>query len=220
MTRARLTVDLDALARNHATLRKEAGGATVAPVLKADGYGLGAAAAGRRLWTQGARSFFVARLHEAEKLREALGLERPATIYVLDGLAGAAPSRFTSADLTPVLNSTLDIDGWRGVDRPAALHVDTGMNRLGVVMENLDAAGGLPIAHVMSHLACAAEPANPRNRRQLELFRTARACFPAASASLACARGSACSVAAPVSDRTSASPRSLPWRPRCCSCAI
>src|SRR5258706_3263260 len=63
------------------------------------------------------------------------------------------------------------------------------MNRLGVVMENLDAAGGLPIAHVMSHLACAAEPANPRNRRQLELFRTARACFPAASASLAASAG-------------------------------
>src|SRR6185295_2636105 len=94
--RARLTIDLDALAHNHAVLRREAGGAEVAPVVKADGYGLGAAPLARRLWTEGARSFFVARLDEGEALRTALGAERPATVYVLDGLTENAMARISA----------------------------------------------------------------------------------------------------------------------------
>src|ERR1700760_2552789 len=102
---ARLTIDLDALAHNHALLRAEAKGAEVAPVLKSDAYGLGAAPVGRRLWAEGARSFFVARLSEGEALREALTPDRPATIYVLDGMTEGAGPRLAAADLTPVLSS-------------------------------------------------------------------------------------------------------------------
>ena len=75
---ARLTMDLDALARNYAVLRAEAAGTEVAPVLKSDAYGLGAGPVARRLWAEGARSFFVARLAEGEALRAALSAERPA----------------------------------------------------------------------------------------------------------------------------------------------
>ena len=102
---ARLTIDLDALAHNHAVLRREAAGAEVAPVVKADGYGLGAAQASRRLWAEGARSFYVARLEEGEALRAALGPARLATIYVLDGLTDGAATRLAAAQLTPVLAS-------------------------------------------------------------------------------------------------------------------
>ena len=62
---ARLDIDLDALAHNYAVLVREAAGAEVAPVVKADGYGLGAAPIAARLWAEGARSFFVARLVKA-----------------------------------------------------------------------------------------------------------------------------------------------------------
>src|ERR1700755_3220951 len=86
--RARLTVDLDALAANHAVLKQLAGPAEVAPVLKADGYGLGAGPIGRRLWAEGARSFFVARLEEGEALRAGLGPDRPARGPGLGGAAG------------------------------------------------------------------------------------------------------------------------------------
>ena len=104
-TSARLTIDLDALAHNFAVLRAQAAGADAAPVIKADGYGLGAAQVARRLWAEGAQGFFVARLSEGESLRAALGAEHPATIYVLDGfLAGAGP-RLAAARLTPVLSS-------------------------------------------------------------------------------------------------------------------
>src|SRR5215218_9849441 len=101
--RARLTIDLGALAQNHAVIAREAPGAEVAPVVKSDGYGLGAGPVAQRLWAEGARSFFVARLAEAESLRRELGLDRPATIYVLDGVTAGAAPRLAEAELTPVI---------------------------------------------------------------------------------------------------------------------
>ena len=189
MSAARLTIDLGALAANHAALRQAAGGTTVAPVVKADGYGLGAGPIAGRLWQEGARDFFVARLSEGLDLRRALGPARPARIFVLDGVAGASSEPFREADLTPVLNSADDVDRWRGVSRPCVLHIDTGMNRLGLTLDEADAARDLPVAMVMSHLACAADPANPRNGIQLALFAQARALFPDAPASLSASAG-------------------------------
>src|SRR5881394_3007423 len=102
--RARLTIDLDALAHNYAVLEDAAAGAEVAAVVKADGYGLGAGPVCRRLWSEGCRSFFVARTSEGESLRAAMG-ERDAAIYVLDGLLPGSEARLAAADLTPVLNT-------------------------------------------------------------------------------------------------------------------
>lgn len=189
MSRARLTIDLGALAANHATLRAAAPGAVVAPVAKADGYGLGAGLVGARLWDEGARDIFVARLSEGQALRAALGADRPARIFVLDGVAGAEPGAFEDAALTPVLNTAEDIARWRSTGRPCAIHVDTGMNRLGVDVDDARAASDLKVELVMSHMACAADPAHPRNARQLALFREARARFPNAQASLAASAG-------------------------------
>jgi alanine racemase len=189
VTRAHLTIDLDALAANHAVLRAAASGAEVAPVVKADGYGLGAGPVARRLWAEGAHTFFVARLSEGAALRAALGAGRPATIFVLDGPGSADLSDLQDADLTPVLNSPEDVSRWRPTGAPAALHIDTGMNRLGVTADEARASHGLNIVHVMSHLACAADAASPRNRHQLDRFRAVRTLFPGATASLSASAG-------------------------------
>ena len=189
MSAARLTVDLDALAANHAVLRQASAGAVVAPVVKADGYGLGAGPIAERLWQEGARDFFVARLSEGLALRHALGAARPARIFILDGVAGASTAPFHEADLTPVLNSADDVARWRRVGRPCVLHIDTGMNRLGLTLDEAEGARDLPVAMVISHLACAAEPACPRNGIQLALFAQARALFPDAPASLSASAG-------------------------------
>src|SRR6478609_9217940 len=101
----RLTIDLGALSHNYAVLRQEAAPAEVAPVLKADGYGLGAGAVGARLWDEGARTFFVARLSEGEDLRAALTPDRHATIYVLDGFTAGAGARLAAAELSPALST-------------------------------------------------------------------------------------------------------------------
>lgn len=193
MPDSRLTIDLDALAANYATLRAAARGAEVAPVVKADGYGLGAGAIAHRLYGEGARTFYVARLAEGEALRAALA-ERGAEILVLDGAVAGASERLRAAGLTPVLNSLEQVALWRaeGEGRPAALHVDTGMNRLGLTLDEADAvarSGGLRLSLIMSHLACADEPESAKNLDQLTAFRTARALFSGVPASLANSAG-------------------------------
>jgi alanine racemase len=199
---ARLTIDLDALAHNHAVLCAEAPGAEVAPVLKSDAYGLGAGPVARRLWAEGARSFFVARLQEGEALRAHLAPERPATIYVLDGLTEGAAPRLQAAGLTPVLYSLPQVaaacahaaNARRPL--PVALNIDTGMNRQGLtcdetraVVQATDRLRGLDVGLVMSHLGSAAEPDNSRNARQLSDFLKVRSLFPGARASLAASAG-------------------------------
>ncbi|WP_091738616.1 alanine racemase [Phenylobacterium immobile] len=193
--RATLTIDLDALAQNYATLKEAATGAEVAPVVKSDAYGLGAGPVGRRLWAEGARSFFVARLDEGERLRVALGGDRPAEIYVLDGFAAAARARYEASALTPALASAAQVRAvreWSAAPR-MALHVDTGMNRQGLtVAEAIEVAqsgDGPQISLVMSHLGAAATPTDPNNARQLARFRAIRAAFPTARASLAASAG-------------------------------
>jgi alanine racemase len=201
-TAARLTVDLDALAHNFHLMAREAGGAEIGPVVKADGYGLGAAQVARRLWAEGARSFFVARLAEGEALRAALGPERAAAIHILDGFTRGAGPRLAAAALTPVICTLPQLGeagAWAaGSGRPLAcgLHIYTGMNRQGLTAEEARAVAqgrgglrGLDIQLVMSHLGSASEPEDGRNSNQLREFLEVRATFPQARASLAASAG-------------------------------
>lgn len=195
---ARLTVDLDALADNFHLVRATAGGADVAPVVKADAYGLGAGPVSRRLWAEGARTFFVARVSEGEQLRQDLGPDRAAHIYVLDGAPPGSAPRLAAAGLVPVLNSLAQVEETAAFARgrqsplPVALHIDTGLNRLGLRPEEARALAeargrlaGLGLVLIMSHLACAPDPDHPMNRLQLERFREVSALFPEAPRSLA-----------------------------------
>lgn len=198
---ARLTIDLDALAHNFHALAAQAQGAEVAPVVKSDAYGLGAAQVARRLWAEGARSFFVARLGEGESLRAALGPERAAAIFVLDGFTANAGPRLDAARLTPALCSLPQVSAaaaWAarsGQPLSVALHVDTGMNRQGVTPDEARAllAGqalrGLDVSLVMSHLGSASAPQDPRNSEQLQRFLEVRSAFAEARASLSASAG-------------------------------
>ncbi|HEY0265309.1 MAG TPA: alanine racemase, partial [Rhizomicrobium sp.] len=126
-----------------------------------------------------------------------------ARIFVLDGAAPDAVPALIRFSLTPVLNSLAQIAAWSaaaGSARTAldaVIHVDTGMNRLGLAADELSIlaaeAGrrlaGLNLVLVMSHLACGDEPANPMNARQLSRFRQALAMLPPAPASLAASHG-------------------------------
>lgn len=199
---ARLTIDLDALAHNYGVLCAQAPGAEPAPVLKADGYGLGAGPVGRRLWAEGARRFFVARLTEGEALRQALGPDMPAAIHVLDGFGPGTGPRLAAAALTPVLHSLAQAEAARAYAATArtplavTLHVDSGMNRQGLtpaearaLAQSPDRLQGLDVQVVMSHLGSATAPADPRNGLQLARFAAVRLLFPKARASFAASAG-------------------------------
>jgi len=164
---ASLTVDLGALARNFHTLAALTG-RPVNPVVKADGYGLGAVAVAKRLMAEGARTFFVARAAEGVILRAGLGSEP--TIYVLDGAHGDNIQSIRAANLRPVLNQPAQVENWLSSGGGACgLQIDTAMNRLGYRVENApEPFSGLEL--VMTHLACADEPSNPLNRQQRDAY--------------------------------------------------
>jgi alanine racemase len=172
---ATLTIDLTALAANFHAL-EAAGGAPVHPVVKADSYGLGASACAERLTAEGARTFFVARTGEGERLRAALGPE--VAIYVLDGCLAGRAARLRAAGLKPVLNTGAQLAEWREAKGgPCGLQIDTGMNRLGFRVEDApEPFDGLDL--VLSHLACADDPAEPMNARQRDAFAAAAARYP------------------------------------------
>ena len=171
--------------------KKQAPSAAIAAVVKADAYGLGAVQASRALAQAGARVFFTATQGEALAVRRALG-EGP-QVFVLNGPAAADDAGpMHAAKLTPVLNSLAQIKLWdaRG---PAALHIDTGMNRLGVGPEELPHASialkGASLALVMSHLACASSVKHEMNALQRTRFIDAATLFPKAPLSLASTAG-------------------------------
>ncbi len=130
-----LSVDLTALGRNYDKLRALAGPAECAAVVKGDGYGTGARRIAGALAAKGCRTFFVATLDEARAVRSVL--TEPA-IYVLDGLFPGAAADFAALGVRPVLGDMAEIEEWaafcraRGERLPAAVHLDTGMNRLGL----------------------------------------------------------------------------------------
>jgi alanine racemase len=198
---ARLTIRLGAVVANFKTVQRLAAPAGVAAVVKADGYGLGArfiaaALAGRAHCD----AFFVARVEEGVALRPIVPAAR---IFVLDGAPPDAVPALITHRLTPVLNSLADIAAWNAAAQAArrefdaVLHVDTGMNRLGIptgelsvlVAESRKRFSALRIVLVMSHLACADDPDAKLNAIQLDRFRTALTLLPSAPASLASSGG-------------------------------
>jgi alanine racemase len=190
--RAVLAVDLEAVVENHGRLQRAAPGAEIAAVVKADGYGLGAAEVARVLAAAGCRSFFVAHPAEGIALHAALPA---AAIYVLHGLQEGDGEDLAAAELIPVLNQPGEVARYAALARhraerlPAALQIDTGMCRLGLAEKEVDRLdpghlAALDLRLVMSHLACAEETANPMNREQLARFERLRQRLPAAPASL------------------------------------
>ncbi|HEY5081722.1 MAG TPA: alanine racemase [Bauldia sp.] len=194
----RLTIDLGALVANWRTLAARAPGATTAAVVKADGYGVGALEASKALAAAGCGTFFVGLPEEGIRLRAALPA---ATIYVLAGLIPGSVEALTRANLRPVLGSPTEIDAWiaarrAGASTGAAIHIDTGMNRLGLTAAEArdlvaapDRIAALAPSLLMSHLACADTPAHPLNARQLAAFRIVRSALPQVPASLANSSG-------------------------------
>jgi alanine racemase len=195
---ARLTVRLGAVKANYAEMARRAGSARVAPVVKADGYGLGAAPIAQALATAGADTFFVARIEEGIALRRALPDVR---IMVLDGARADVVPALVTHQLTPVLNALEELDAYsaaaRGGKLDAALQLDTGISRSGLSREaigELRAAAKTRLANInlvmiLSQLACADEPEHPQNARQLSRFREALTILPPAPASLAASAG-------------------------------
>ena len=182
MATATLAIDLDAIAANWRALDRLSGqGVQTGAVVKADAYGLGAARVSRALAQAGARRFFVAAAEEGAAVRQALG--PGPQINVLSGHMAGDTEMIGDLDLTPMLNSleqiTRHLEALPG--HPFGVQLDTGMNRLGLSVDEAQAALaalGRPPELVMSHFVSSEDQASPDNAAQIERFARVRAMIP------------------------------------------
>lgn len=189
-----LTIDTSAIVANWKTLRDRFTGRETAAVVKADAYGLGMEPVATALANEGCDTFFVATLDEAIALRAVLPDVR---ILVLHGVQLGEEFALRQHRLIPVLNSVQQLARWQPVAREfphavSALHIDTGMARMGLQPLELEAllqadAACLRDGRVgllMSHLACAPDATHPLNAAQQSFFRQACTFAPEIPASL------------------------------------
>ena len=193
-----LTVDLSAIEANWRALGHRAMPAECAAVIKADGYGCGIEKVAAALAKAGCKTFFVADLAEARQVRN---VAPDPAIYVLNGLLSGTAGSYADIRARPVIGSMVELAEWDAfvsVNKwlgGAALHVDTGMNRLGISVN--EAAALAPrirsenhgINLLMSHLACAEQPEHPLNERQISVFREVRMLYRGIPSSLANSSG-------------------------------
>lgn len=191
---ATLTIDLGALVSNWRKLGASAG-TEAGAVVKANAYGLGIEPVVTALYAAGCRSFFVAHLSEGVRAR---AIAPDAAIYVLNGLLPGSSDAYARHELSPVLGSHEELLDWAAFRqtgakvRPAALHVDTAMNRLGLwageglnlARERSGVIAAAGIGLLMSHFASSEEETDPANARQIAAFAEIAAAFPGIPASL------------------------------------
>ena len=193
-----LTIDLGALHANYRALAGRVLPGDCAAVVKGDAYGCGLDQVSETLARAGCRTFFVANLDEARRVR---AKTREAVIYVLNGFSSASSQAFVDLAARPVISSSVELAEWDNFVAAtqwtggAALHVDTGMNRLGLTIEEAAAVAGRiqlanhGVALLMSHLACADDPGHPLTARQIDRFGQVRGLFPGVPGSLANSAG-------------------------------
>ena len=194
-----ITVDLGVIAANWKALAAKVASAQCGAVVKADAYGLGAARVIPALVQAGCTTFFIATPGEAEQARK---FAPKATIYALDGLVGDSGATFADLGVRPVLSTFSDVMVWaalaksRSTKLPAGVHIDTGLNRLGLpagdvrrLASDATSLAAFDLTLVMSHLASADVPSDKKNRDQLLAFETLSALFPRVPRSLAASDG-------------------------------
>ncbi|RNC93666.1 MAG: alanine racemase [Oricola sp.] len=191
----RLTIDLGAIVANWRDLDRRSRPGRAAAVVKADAYGLGAEHVVPALAAAGCDTFFAAMPDEGVSIRP---LAPEARIFLLNGIQPGATDAMIADGLIPVLASLQQVESWAaGGDRPpCALQIDTGMNRLGLTVDEALALAGddvlrsrLDIVHVMSHFACADMSDHPMNQHQIESFQAVMASFGDIESSLSNSAG-------------------------------
>lgn len=173
-------VDTAAIEHNVALVRAAASPAAVWAVVKADGYGHGAATVAAAALRSGADGLCVALVQEGVELRSA-GIDAP--VLVLSEQPAGELAAAVAAGLTSTVYRLEQVDALgavaaaAGVVHPVHLKVDTGMHRVGCDPGDVEALAGAVAAHpalelegVFTHLATADDPQDPFTDLQLDRF--------------------------------------------------
>ncbi|WP_398468104.1 alanine racemase [Tardiphaga sp.] len=193
-----LTIDLDAITANWRKLEKASVPAECGAAVKADAYGCGIDRVVPALAKAGCKTFFVATIDEARAARAGAP---DAAIYVLNGLSPNSGDALAAIKAQPVISDLNELAEWdifcrrTGWTGGAGVHVDTGMSRLGLSLDEAQSlapritSGNHGFTLVISHLACAEQLQNPMNPKQVGAFREVSHLFSGITSSLANSSG-------------------------------
>ncbi|GAB3618306.1 alanine racemase [Okibacterium endophyticum] len=173
-----LTTDLDAVAANTRFFAQRASGELIA-VVKADGYGHGAADVARTALANGATRLGVTTIDEALALREA-GISDPILSWLNHIDAHFQQAVDAGVDLAvPSIEHLRAVTATTGVTR-VHLHLDTGMARDGAeptswitlcrAAREAEQNGQIEVVGLMGHLGDAEDPGAPRNSTGRAVF--------------------------------------------------
>jgi alanine racemase len=189
-----LEINLNTIRENYKKL-KQLSTSEVAAAVKANSYGLGATHISPILQNEGCKKFFTANINEAISLRKILN---SGEIFVLNGIFPGEEKYFLENNLTAVLSDFYQIENLNkyscenSLNIEAALYIETGMNRFGLKIDDLNSFGdkiqkfsNINFKYVISHLACSDEANNPSNDLQLRRFNQLKQFFPGAYFSIA-----------------------------------
>lgn len=167
-----LTINLKAIQDNYHYIQSICK-AEVAASVKADAYGLGAQKIVPALYDAGCRKFFVATIEEGISLLSCLA-NKSVSVYILNGFTESTIPEIIHHNLTPIINTLEQLKLWdkQYSTKPCALHIDTGMNRLGMNLHDFSKITSLPqkTEFLMSHLACDGDSTHEYNTVQLQKF--------------------------------------------------
>ena len=195
-----LEINLKALSSNFKVLKKKLNkNIECAATVKANAYGIGDKAVIKNLIKSGCRSYFVAHLSEAVRLRE---YSKKIKVYCYHGIGIKNYREFLKYNIIPIANTLQQVLMVNALNlknkfnKDIAIHFDTGMSRLGLdtnetewLIKNKDKISAIKVELIMSHLACADQPRNPMNEKQYKKFIAIRKEFKKSKASLANSAG-------------------------------
>ena len=164
-----LNINTNNLIYNYNFFKKLKKNLIVAPTIKANAYGLGDIKIFNLLLKNSCKHFFVATLDEGLKLKNKNKL---INIFVLNGLQNYNLKRFLNSNLIPVINSVEEYIRIKNSGLKFAIHVDTGINRLGIPIEKTKEIDfkDKNIQLILSHLSSADEYSNNYSLKQNKIF--------------------------------------------------
>ncbi|WP_417590381.1 alanine racemase [Parasphingorhabdus sp.] len=185
---ATVRLDSDALVSNWLALDRLSGKARAGAAVKANAYGLGVRPVVQKLMAAGCVDFFVANWQEAQEIEDITAGK--ASVSVLNGVRALDMPFARQSAAKPVINSLDQLVRWRSSGRPCDIMINSGMNRLGIDLEDLhhDLFAGMIIDIAMSHLA-SADADGPQNGDQLKCYKAALELVPGKRTSLANSAG-------------------------------
>jgi len=164
-----LNINTKNLIYNYNFFKKLKKNLIVAPTIKANSYGLGDKKIFNLFEKEGCKNFFIATLNEGLKLKNK---KKSIKIYVLNGLQNYNLNKFTKANLIPVINSIEEYNRIKRLNISHAIHIDTGINRLGISIEDIEKLNlkNQYLKLIISHLSSSDEYKNTYNLKQKKLF--------------------------------------------------